>query len=140
MDPKDELTQAIGEWLLQTKSTWVKGYSATVSARDYMSADFNIVTTPEAINELHQLINKPKMTRLTSQSDAVVAIKQSGMFIGFVDTAGNFSMASNPTIQLNGTEARAECKRLAKVNPGKLFFIAQLRGAEMVLVAPTLSI
>lgn len=81
-----------------------------------------------------------KMTKLTSQADAVQAIKTAGMFIGSVDTAGNFSMASNPTIQLNGLDARAECKRLAKVNPGKLFFIAQLRGAEMVPVAPTLSI
>lgn len=80
------------------------------------------------------------MTKLTTQAAAVAAIRQSDMFIGSVDTAGNFSMASNPTIQLNGIDARAECKRLAKVNPGKLFFIAQLRGAEMVPVAPTLSI
>lgn len=140
MEHQDEVTQAIGEWLLQTKGTWVKGHNVSVHARDYITADISLVTTPEAINELHQLINKPKMTKLTSQADAVQAVRASGLFIGSVDASGNFSMASNPTIQLNGTEARAEAKRLAKVNPGKLFFIGQLRGAELVPTVATLSI
>lgn len=81
-----------------------------------------------------------KMTKLTSQADAIQAVRTSGLFIGSVDASGNFSVASNPTIQLNGTEARAEAKRLAKTNPGKLFFIGQLRGAELVPTVATLSI
>ena len=139
MEPNDGIAAAVAQ-MLQTKGTWVREYKVAVSPMDYMTADFSVITTPEAINELHQLINKPKMTKLMTQGDAVHAIKAAGMFIGSVDASGNFSVACNPTIQMNGTEARTELKRLAKINPGKLFFVAQLRGAEMVPVAPTLSI
>lgn len=139
MEPNDEIALAVAQ-MLQTKGTWVKDYKVCVDTRNYMTADFSVITTPEAINELHQLIYKPKMTKLTSQADAVQAVRASGLFIGSVDASGNFSVASNPTIQLNGTEARAEAKRLAKTNPGKMFFIGQLRGAELVPTVATLSI
>lgn len=139
MDP-NEITQAVGSWLMHNKDTYVKEYRAHANAGRYMSADFSVTTTSEAVNELHQLINKPKMTKLTTQNDAVGAVRASSLLIGSVDAQGNFSIASNPTVQLTGTEARTEAKRLAKINPGKLFFITQLRGAEMVPVSPTISI
>lgn len=122
-------TKLINE--LEALGIYVQSLRVTQNYSHNVSLDIQGLYKPKEDN---------KMTKLTSQADAVQAVRASGLFIGSVDASGNFSMASNPTIQLNGTEARAEAKRLAKVNTGKLFFIGQLRGAELVPVAPTLSI
>lgn len=88
---------------------------------------------------------KPKesinnMTKLNTQSIAISAIKGSNFIVGSVDATGQFSIAGNPMAQYDAASARAECKRLAKLTPGKLYFFTQFRGAEMVPTTPVVSI
>lgn len=134
MEPNDEIALAVAQ-MLQTKGTWVRDYKVAVSHRDYLTADFSVITTPEAINELHQLINKPKMnTILRTQADALSAVRGKEFIIASVSVNGDFSIAESPVAHDLATDARTEAKRLAKLSPGKAFVILTLAGAEMVPV------
>lgn len=61
-----------------------------------------------------------------------------GKFIvgSFSDQQG-FSFSVNPVTHDNSAQARAECTRLAKLNPGKTFVFVQLCGGEHMLPRPT---
>lgn len=79
-------------------------------------------------------------TRLNTQAEAIEAVKGSLYIVGSVDANGDFSFSPSPMSHYGATSARSECKRLAKCYPGKMFIFVELSGAEMVSVAPTISI
>ncbi len=74
------------------------------------------------------MINKT----LNSQNQAIALIRGGGYIVGSVDSTGNLSFSSNPVIHLSTTDARNECKRLAKLSTGKMYVYANLQGAELV--------
>lgn len=76
---------------------------------------------------------------IRTQAEAVSATRVQKYVIMSSGVNGDFSMSVSPTPQNSATEARAECQRLAKINPGKLFIFAKLSGGELV-PANTLSI
>lgn len=82
----------------------------------------------EPINELEEL----KMNPISTQNEAINAIKSQFYIIGSVDVAGNLSFSANPVIQPSASSARTECKRLASITPGKMYVFVQLRGAELI--------
>lgn len=65
------------------------------------------------------------------------AVIQRQFIIGSVDAHGSLSFASNPVVHSSQIIARQECKRLAKLYPGKTFVFVQLTGAERTRVEPT---
>ena len=73
-----------------------------------------------------------EMNKLSTQNEAAVAVRDRRIVIGSFDVNGTFSVAANPTVQLNSATARAECRRLASTNPGKMFVMLHLVGAELV--------
>ena len=76
-----------------------------------------------------------------TQQDRSLDSVRNGMFIiGSVDALGAVSFASNPMVHADATTARAECKRLAGLNPGKAFIFVKLSGAELVPSQRSLSI
>lgn len=79
-------------------------------------------------------------TKLVTQTNFIDAIKDGGNYIvGSVDSVGCVSFAQNPAYHRNAALARVECKRLAKLSPGRLYILVKLDGGEMV-PATTLSI
>lgn len=105
------------------------------SYSDYAVFDISGYVKHEEVNELKELL----MEKITNQTTAFEAIKARRIVIGSIDANGTFSASSNPATHVSPTQAREECKRLAKLNPGKLFTFMQFGGAEMVPTS-TLSI
>lgn len=84
------------------------------------------------INELSELENfYMNKTNLNSIPMAISATKDKRFIVGSVSTSG-VSFASSPAVHITSGEARAECTRLARMNPGKLYIFVQLCGAEMI--------
>lgn len=74
------------------------------------------------------------MNKIQTQAAALQSTKNRDFIIGSFDSTGAFSAALNPTTQTSVIEARQECKRLARLTPGKAFVFLQMSGAEMVPV------
>jgi len=85
------------------------------------------------INELSLIMNQPK---ITNQAILHSAVRSKHYIIGSYTESG-VSFNAAPTVQFTNAQARAECKRLAKLYPGKTFFFAGLGGAEMTVAQPT---
>lgn len=75
--------------------------------------------------------------KINSRHSAEAAVKSTQYIVGSVDAAGNVSFSTNPVLQCSASQARQECRRLARLRPGTTFIFAQLRGAERVLTQPT---
>ena len=78
--------------------------------------------------------------KIQAQINAISATRGNNYVIMSCDSNGNMSMAANPVVHYASASARAECARLAKINPGKLFVYAKLAGGEMVPFSNTISI
>jgi hypothetical protein len=91
----------------------------------------------EPINELKNLMNNEK---ITDQEAAVNHIRQGRFIVGSVDASGSMSFSANPTVQYTSMDARRECARLARLNPGKLFIFVKLSGAELVPTQKAVSV
>ena len=90
------------------------------------------------INGLEQIMNTTKITSERIMHDSV---RNKQYIIGSYTENGGISFAMQPTIKHSTAQARAECRRLAKLHPGKTFFYVQLQGAEMTVPRPnTISI
>ena len=93
---------------------------------------------PDSINELKQIMNITKITNERIMHDSV---RNKQYIIGSYTESGGISFAVTPTIQYSSMQARAECRRLAKLHPGKTFFYVQFQGAEKTVPSPdTISI
>lgn len=104
----------------------IEGYRAMASV---ISSDY----IPKKEQEMNY-------TKLTNQEIACNAIRGAQYVIGSIDSNGNFSISTNPVAHDTAIQARAECRRLAGLNPGKLFFFTKLGGAEYVPATQTISI
>ena len=71
-------------------------------------------------------------TKINTQASAVENIKNRNFIVGSVSADGHLSVSANPATHGTTTLARAEAKRLARIEPGKMFVILQLMGAELV--------
>lgn len=71
---------------------------------------------------------------INTQQDAINGVRNSKFIVGSVDANGKVSFAENPALHDHATVARAECRRLAKLAPGKLFIFVPLFGGEMIPV------
>lgn len=76
---------------------------------------------------------------IRTQAQAINCIRDGKYIIVSVGANGDFSMSVSPAAHTNAISARAECQRLAKLNPGKMFTFMKLTGAELV-PATTVSI
>ena len=87
-----------------------------------------------AINELNQIM----ITRtIDSQESAHEAVRSKRYIVGSYHPHSGISFSEEPVVHPLRTEARAECKRLANLNPGKTFLFVCLEGAEMIVPKPT---
>lgn len=86
-----------------------------------------------AINELNQIMNT---TKITNEKTAHDAVRNRQYIVGSFNPTTGMSIASNPTVQYSAVQARSECKRLAKIYPGKTFFYVRLEGAELTVPQP----
>lgn len=87
----------------------------------------------ETINELNNIMNN---TKITNESTLHGAIRNKQYIIGSFNPATGTSFNTHPTVQYSIMQARGECRRLAKLYPGKTFFFVKLEGGEMTVAQP----
>jgi hypothetical protein len=88
----------------------------------------------EQISELRTIMNH---TKITDQKTAHDAVRNRQYIVGSFSPTTGISFSTEPTVQYSSMQARTECKRLAKMYPGKTFIYVQLQGAEMLVPQPT---
>ncbi len=88
---------------------------------------------PDNINELAKIMNTIK---ITNEKIAHDAIRNKQYIVGSFQSGTGMSFSNTPTVQYSSMQARAECKRLAKLYPGKTFVYVQLQGAELTVPQP----
>ena len=106
---------------------------------------------PETIYELTQLYNggtitkritnmaytyKTKLNKIDYKPDLRDAIVAKSYIIGSYYEGVGISFSINPSIHTSEQSARAECRRLAALNPDKTYLFVQLKGAEEVVSKP----
>ena len=72
--------------------------------------------------------NKENMT----QAKMLEMVRSNVLIVGSIDSQGLFSVSGNPAFHYSAQTARAECSRLASLNPGKAFIFMKLAGAELM--------
>jgi hypothetical protein len=112
---------SLGDFLIMNPETIV------IDLAPFMRVDF------DAINELNTVMNH---TKITTEKIAHDAIRNKQFIIGSFSPGTGVSFSYQPTVQYSAMQARAECRRLAKLYPGKTYFYAQLYGAEMTVPQP----
>ena len=56
-----------------------------------------------------------------------------GSFIvGSIAPGIGLSFSRNPVVHYSAADARSECERLAKLNPGKTFFFVEVKGGAVI--------
>jgi hypothetical protein len=92
----------------------------------------------EYIDELKIVMN---ITKINTERIMHDAVRNKQYIIGSFTDGTGVSFATNPTVQYGAMQARAECRRLAKLHPGKTFVFVRFEGAEMTVPRPnTISI
>lgn len=96
---------------------------------------FETWTNAKFFNKHNNTMNHDK---IYSQTSGESAVKARRYIVGSLSDTGDVSFATNPTTHTSGSDARSECKRLAKQNPGRTFIFVQLVGAERAVVQPSI--
>jgi hypothetical protein len=116
-----------------------KAYREWGLSAELVAVDFSAINELSLLSINYRLLPSPSLKTTTNmqpilntQANAISAIKLNSFIIGSVDAHGAFSISSSPREQSSASQAREECKRLAKLNPGKLYVFMQLNGAEMI--------
>lgn len=73
--------------------------------------------------------------KFTTQVEGIAAVRSRKFVIASISSDGELSVAANPVLHNAWALAKAECARLAKLNPGKAFVYMQFSGGEL---APTM--
>jgi hypothetical protein len=86
------------------------------------------------INELNSIMNQPQ--KINNQNSAHEAVRNKRYIVGSYQPGVGLSFSAVPVLHNVRADARAECRRLAKLNPGKTFLFACLEGAELTVPQP----
>lgn len=109
------------------------------------SAEFDCVKQAREIvanqfksyNEMMKQKGKEIMNNI---NEAASHVKLGGYLVGSYTPAMGLSFSSSPVVHSSPEDARAECRRLAKLNPGKMYLFVKLSGAEYVPTVQAISI
>lgn len=102
-----------------------------------MAREYRNLQAKEPVNEL---TNITMDHTLKTQAQFTISVKSNNFIVGSVSTDGTLSFSINPMQHVTAGAARAECARLARINPGRLYIFVQLAGGELVPIMSTLSI
>ena len=86
------------------------------------------------MEELKSIMN---ILKITNQAIMYSVARNKQYIVGSYTESAGVSFNIAPTVQYSASQARAECKRLAKLYPGKTFVFVRLEGAEMTVAQPT---
>ena len=68
------------------------------------------------------------------------AIKAGGFIVGSYSAGSGISFSNIPKVHATAEQARAECRRLSNLSPGKAYIFVKFCGAELVPLTQAVSI
>jgi len=74
--------------------------------------------------------------KLQTKTQLTSAVKGGNYVIGSFSETQGLSFANFPAVHYSTQAARAECKRLAKLNPNKTYIFVKLIGGEEAVTQP----
>jgi hypothetical protein len=86
------------------------------------------------INELNLIMNQPQ--KINNQNSAHEAVRNKRYIVGSYQPGVGLSFSAIPVLHNYRADARSECRRLAKLNPGRTYLFVCLEGAEMTVAQP----
>ena len=95
---------------------------------------------PSNKEPVNELTNITMNDTLKTQAQFTISVKRNHFIVGSVSVEGNLSFSNNPMLHVTASAARAECARLARISPGKLYVFVQFAGGELVPATSTVSI
>lgn len=122
-------------------------YGSYARRKELYASEFDCVKQARKVVENNfkyyneMMNNKMEHTKYMNDfSSTILSIKAGKFIVGSFTEQSGLSFSEKPVTHDTAIEARTECKRLAKLNPGKLFVFVKLAGAELLPVNTTVSI
>jgi hypothetical protein len=95
----------------------------------------------DAVADQFKNFNKMMDVKKENSLNPVLDNIRAGHFIvGSFSTPGGLTFSSSPVLHTSADAARIECKRLASLNPGRLYLFVRLSGAELVPTQHSVSV
>jgi len=89
-----------------------------------------------AEQRINELDNEMNIIKINNESTMHSVVRNKQYIVGSFAPGAGVSFNPTPTVQYSIGQARTECKRLAKLYPGKTFFFVKMEGAEMTVAQP----
>ena len=90
------------------------------------------------IFDLIEELGNIAINKETKMAQTQTTITTGSFIIGSVTPGVGVSFSRNPVAHFSAADARAECERLARMNPGKTFFFVEVKGGAYI-PSPTLT-
>ena len=97
----------------------------------------NILDLFDELNALAANTKETKMaqTQTQTQAQTQTTITTGSFIVGSIAPSTGVSFARAPAPHFSVADARSECERLARVNPGKTFFFVEVMGGAYIPTA-----
>ena len=90
----------------------------------------------DLFDELNALAANTKETKMAqTQTQTQTTITTGSFIVGSIAPSTGVSFARAPAPHFSVADARSECERLARVNPGKTFFFVEVMGGAYIPTA-----
>lgn len=76
-----------------------------------------------------------KETKMAQFQTTSGSITTGSFIVGRLAPSTGVSFASDPVQHFSAADARSECERLARLNPGKTFFFVEVKGGAYIPTA-----
>lgn len=81
------------------------------------------------------ILNNMALNKETKMAQTQTTITTGSFIVGSSTQGGGVSFARDPAQHFSAADARSECERLARLNPGKTFFFVEVKGGAYIPTA-----
>lgn len=87
------------------------------------------------IFDLIEELGNIALNKETKMAQAHTTITTGSFIVGSIAPSTGVSFARDPAQHFSAADARSECERLARLNPGKTFFFVEVKGGAYIPTA-----
>ena len=84
---------------------------------------------------IEDILNDMALNKETKMAQTQTTITTGSFIVGSIAPSTGVSFARDPAKHFSAADARSECERLARLNPGKTFFFVEVKGGAYIPTA-----
>lgn len=84
---------------------------------------------------IEDILNDMALNKETKMAQTQTTITTGSFIVGSIAPSTGVSFARAPAQHFSAADARSECERLARLNPGKTFFFVEVKGGAYIPTA-----